>query len=109
MYAIIETGGKQYRVEPDEIMSVEKLAAEPGDVVEFDKVALLRDEAQVLVGAPWVEGAKVTARVLAHGKDRKIVVFNYKAKENLKRKQGHRQVHTRVKVESITVAEKVEG
>ena len=109
MYAIIETGGKQYRVEPDEVMSVEKLAAQPGDMVEFDRVALVSDEGNVQVGAPWVEGAKVVARVLAHGKDPKITVFTYKAKENYKRKKGHRQRHTRVRVESITMAEKAEG
>ncbi len=104
MYAIIETGGKQYRVEPDEVMAVEKLAAEPGDVIEFDKVALISNEGQVQVGAPWLTGAKVTARVLAHGKDPKVTVFTFKAKENYKRRKGHRQVHTRVKVESITMA-----
>ncbi len=109
MYAIIETGGKQYRVEPDEVMSVEKLAAQPGDVVEFDRVALVSDEGDVRVGMPWVEGAKVVARVLAHGKDPKITVFTFKAKENYKRKKGHRQRHTRVQVESITVAGKTEG
>lgn len=103
MYAIIETGGKQYRVEPEEVMAVEKLAAEPGTVVEFDQVALISNEGQVQVGAPWVAGAKVTARVLAHGKDPKVTVFTYKAKENYKKKKGHRQVHTRVKVESITM------
>jgi large subunit ribosomal protein L21 len=106
MYAIIETGGKQYRVEPDEVMSVEKLAAQPGDTVEFDRVALVSNEGEVRVGKPWVEGAKVVARVLAHGKDPKITVFTYKAKENYKRKKGHRQLHTRVRVESITGAGK---
>ncbi len=106
MYAIIETGGKQYRVEPDEVMSVEKLAAQPGDMVEFDRVALVSDGGEVRVGAPWVDGAKVVARVLAHGKDPKITVFTYKAKENYKRKKGHRQPHTRVRVESITMAGK---
>ena len=105
MYAIIETGGKQYRVEPDEVFSVEKLDVAKGDVVEFDKVALIQDEGKVLVGKPWVEGAKVVCRVLkAEGKDRKVVIFTYKAKDNVKRRKGHRQRFTQVKVEQIAVA-----
>jgi len=104
MYAIIETGGKQYRVEPDEVLMVEKLEAAPGDSVDFDKVALVQDEGNIQVGAPWVAGAKVTCRVLAHGRDRKVVVFTYKAKKNYKRKKGHRQSFTRVKVEKIATA-----
>ncbi len=109
MYAIIQSGGKQYRVEPNEVFSVEKLAAAPGDVVEFDQVALVQDEGTIQVGAPWVEGAKVTGRVLSHGRDRKVVVFNYKAKKNYKRRKGHRQPFTQVKVESIAMAGKTEG
>ena len=91
MYAIIETGGKQYRVEPNEVFAIEKLGVENGDTVEFDKVALVRDEDKIIVGKPWIEGAKVVCRVLkAEGKDRKIVVFTYKAKSNYKRRKGHR-------------------
>lgn len=102
MYAIIETGGKQYRVAPDEVFMVEKLDVANGDVVEFDKVALIENEGAVHVGKPWVEGAKVVCRVLkAEGKDRKVVVFTYKAKENIKRRKGHRQRFTQVKVEQI--------
>ena len=105
MYAIIETGGKQYRVEPDEVFMVEKLDVANGDVVEFDKVALVENEGAVHVGKPWVEGAKVVCRVLkAEGKDRKVVIFTYKAKENIKRKKGHRQRFTQVKVEQIAMA-----
>jgi len=110
MYAIIETGGKQYRVAPDEVFMVEKLDAANGDVVEFDKVALVQDEGTVHLGKPWVEGAKVVCRVLkAEGKDRKIVIFTYKAKENIKRKKGHRQRFTQVKVERIAMAGGTEG
>ena len=109
MYAIIETGGKQYRVEPNEIFAVEKLDVEDGATVEFDKVALVQDEGKVVVGRPWVEGAKVVCRVLkAEGKDRKIVVFTYKAKSNYKRRKGHRQRFTQVKVEQIAVAPAME-
>jgi large subunit ribosomal protein L21 len=105
MYAVIETGGKQYRVEPNEVFAVEKLDVANGDVVEFDKVALIQDEGKVLVGRPWVEGAKVVCRVLkAEGKDRKVVVFTFKAKKNVKRKKGHRQRFTQVKVEQIQMA-----
>jgi len=103
MYAIVETGGKQYRVAPAEDVFVEKLAAEPGEVVELDRVALVEEDGNVSVGTPWVEGAKVTCRVVAHGKGRKVDVFTYKAKENIKRKMGHRQQYTRLRVEKISV------
>ena len=110
MYAIIETGGKQYRVAPDEVFAVEKLDVADGDVVEFDKVALVQEEGAVHVGRPWVEGAKVVCRVLkAEGKDRKVVVFTYKAKENIRKRKGHRQRFTRVKVEQIALAGRTEG
>lgn len=102
MYAIVEAGGKQYRVEPDEVMAVEKLAAEPGETVEFDRVALVERNGKVQVGTPWVKGAKVVCRVVSHGRGRKIDVFRYKAKEDYKRKLGHRQPYTRLRVEKIT-------
>jgi len=102
MFAIVETGGKQYRVEPDAEFMVEKLAAEPGEVVELDRVALVERNGKVKVGSPWVSGAKVTCRVLSHGRGPKLDVFFFKAKENIKRKLGHRQAHTRLRVEKIT-------
>ena len=104
MYAILETGGKQYRVTPEQDLVVEKLEAERGQVVEFDRVALVERDGKVTVGTPWVKNAKVTCRVLDHGKGPKVVVFFYKAKENLKRKKGHRQPCTRLRVEKITVS-----
>ena len=103
MYAVIKTGGKQYRIEPDEIFAVEKLSAGPGDQVEFDQVALVEQKGKVVVGTPWVKGAKVTCRVLSQTRGRKIRVFNYKAKENIKRSRGHRQSYTQLKVEKITL------
>jgi large subunit ribosomal protein L21 len=103
MYAILETGGKQYRVEPDVEVTVEKLAAEPGDTVEFDRVALVERDGKVKVGTPWVTGAKVKCRVLSHGRGRKIDVFFFKAKENVKRSRGHRQSYTRLRIEKINV------
>jgi large subunit ribosomal protein L21 len=102
MYAILETGGKQYRVEPETEINVERLAVEPGDSVEFDRVALVDRDGEAKVGTPWVEGAKVKCRVLSHGRGRKIDVFFFKAKENLKRSRGHRQSYTRLRVESIS-------
>ena len=103
MYAILETGGKQYRAEPDAELTVEKLAAEPGQVLEFDRVALVERQGNVRVGTPWVKGAKVTCRVVSHGRGRRLDVFTFKSKENVKRKRGHRQSYTRLRVEKITV------
>jgi len=102
MYAIIEAGGSQHRVEPDQELTVEKLTAAPGDTVEFEQVALVEREGEVKVGAPYVKGAKVTCRVVSHGRGPKIDVFFYKARENLKRSKGHRQPYTRLRVEKIT-------
>jgi len=102
MYAIVETGGKQYRVEPDEMVAVEKLAAQPGETVELNQVVLVERDGKVKVGTPWVRGAKVVCRVVSHGRGRKIDVFRYKAKEDFKRKLGHRQGYTRLRVEKIT-------
>jgi large subunit ribosomal protein L21 len=103
MYAILETGGKQYRAAPQDEIIVEKLAAEPGQTVEFDRVALVEQDGNVTVGTPWVAEARVTCRVLAHAKGPKVDVFFYKAKENLKRAMGHRQSYTRLRVEKISV------
>ena len=103
VYAIVETGGKQYRVEPEEIFRTEKLKAEPGEKVELERVALVERNGKVRGGAPWVKGARVSCRVICHGRGRKIDVFTYKAKENIKRKMGHRQSYTQLLVEKITV------
>lgn len=100
MYAIIETGGKQIRVEQGQVIYVEKLNAEAGETVTFDKVLFVGGEA-VKVGAPTVEGATVTAKVEKQGKQKKITVFKYKAKKNNRRKQGHRQPYTKLVVEAI--------
>jgi large subunit ribosomal protein L21 len=104
MYAIIVSGGKQYRVAPDQVVAVEKLTAAPGDTIVFDQVALVANDSATQVGRPWVEGAKVTCRVLSHGRGRKVEVFTYKAKDNSKRNRGHRQSYTSLKVEKISVA-----
>ena len=101
MYAIIKTGGKQYKVAEGETIMVEKLAGNEGDSVVFDQVLAVVNDGDVRVGKPLVEGAKVTAKVEAQGKERKILVFKYKAKSNYRRRQGHRQPFTKVTIEKI--------
>ncbi|WP_028775554.1 50S ribosomal protein L21 [Shimazuella kribbensis] len=101
MYALIETGGKQYRVEKDSVLFIEKLDAAEGDTVTFEKVLLVSGEGNVQVGSPLVANAKVTGKVVKHGRSKKITVFKYKPKKNYKKKQGHRQPFTRVVIESI--------
>ena len=101
MYAIIKTGGKQYRVQEGANIFVEKLDADVDSNVVFDQVLAVVNDGDVKVGAPVVEGAKVTAKVLAQGKEKKILVFKYKAKSNYRRRQGHRQPFTKVSIEKI--------
>lgn len=101
MYAIIETGGKQYKVQEGDVVFVEKLNAEEGDAVNFDKVLLMSSDSGVTPGKPFVEGAKVEGTVLAQGKAKKIVVFKYKPKKNIRKKQGHRQPFTKVQINKI--------
>lgn len=100
MYAVIETGGKQYKVEIGSILFVEKLNAEADSTVNF-KVIALGGEDGLKVGTPYLEGATVTGKVLKNGKSKKITVFTYKSKKNEKRKMGHRQPYTKVQIESI--------
>ena len=101
MYAVIEACGKQYKVTKGDVVFFEKLEAEEGKKVTFDKVVLLSNEGKVEVGAPYVKGIKVEGKVVAHGKAKKIVVFKYKAKKNYRRKQGHRQPYTKVEITAI--------
>ena len=101
MYAIIESGGKQYRVQEGDKIVVEKLAVEEGQEVAFERVLTVVKDGEVLVGAPVVAGAKVVAKVVEHGKGKKILVFKYKAKSNYRRRQGHRQPFTQVVIEKI--------
>ncbi|CAM3110691.1 50S ribosomal protein L21 [Filibacter tadaridae] len=102
MYAIIETGGKQIKVEKGQEIIIEKVAGEAKDVVTFDKVLFVGGE-DVKVGAPFVEGATVTAKVVNQGRGKKITVFKYKAKKNYKRKQGHRQPFTKLVIDGINL------
>ncbi|WP_077368068.1 50S ribosomal protein L21 [Anaerosalibacter sp. Marseille-P3206] len=101
MYAVIETGGKQYRVQEGDTIFVEKLNHSEGEKVAFDKVLFVSKENDVVVGKPYVEGAKVEGTVLEQGKGKKVVVFRYKSKKDYRKKQGHRQPYTKVKVEKI--------
>ena len=100
MYAIVTTGGKQYKACQDEIINVEKLDAKVGDKINLD-VLMLVDGDKVTNGNPLVKNAEVVAEVLEHGKEDKIVVFKYKAKKNYRRKQGHRQPFTALKIVSV--------
>ncbi len=100
MYAIIETGGKQYKVAKDDVINVEKLNAKVGDKVNLNVLMLVND-GKVTNGNPYVESAKVVAEVVEQGKADKIVVFKYKAKKNYRRKQGHRQPYTALKILSV--------
>ena len=100
MFAIIKTGGKQYKVSEGDVIKVEKIEAEAGDKIEFDQVLIVAGD-DVKVGSPVVEGAKVSAEVLDQKKDKKIVIFKFKAKKNYRKKKGHRQPYTLVKIEKI--------
>jgi large subunit ribosomal protein L21 len=101
MYAIIETGGKQYKVENGDVISVEKLGVEAGKKVTFDKVLVMNDDKAVKIGNPYLEGTTVEGKVVENGKAPKVVVFKYKPKKDSKTKQGHRQPYTLVEINKI--------
>ena len=101
MYAVIETGGKQYRVQAGDVVSVEKLGLLEGEKYEFDKVVMVAGEEGLTVGKPYVEGATVKATVLAEGRGPKVVVYKYKAKKGSAKKNGHRQAFTKLVIDEI--------
>ena len=101
MYAVIATGGKQYRVAEGDVLFVEKLAGELDEQVVFSDVLTVVADGSVKLGTPYLAGAKVTAKVLKQGKDKKILVYKYKSKANYRRRQGHRQPYTKVSIEKI--------
>ena len=103
MHAIIETGGKQYKVTEGDTLFIEKLASEAGENVTFEKVLAVIDGDKITVGTPVVEGAKVDASVVKNGKGKKVIVFKYKPKKGYRRKQGHRQPYTKVTIGKISV------
>ena len=100
MYAIIATGGKQYKVQQGDVVFIEKLDAEAGSTVTFDKVLVVGGE-DFKVGAPYVDGATVTASVAKQGKAKKVIVYKYKSKKGYHKKQGHRQPYTKVEIKAI--------
>jgi len=115
MYAVIVTGGKQYRVSPGEVVKVELLEGEPGKEVVFDRILMVSGR-EILVGTPQVEGAKVVGEVVKQGKADKVIVFKYRRRKHYQKKQGHRQHYTAVRIKEIMVgdqpvkdAEKVEA
>ncbi len=101
MYAVIQTGGKQYRVQQGDVIFVEKIDSQADEAVTFDQVLLVGDGEATKIGAPTVAGAKVEGKVLAQVKGKKIVVYKYKAKKNERKKQGHRQPYTKVQITAI--------
>ena len=101
MYAVMETGGKQYRVQVGDVIFVEKLDCEADSKVTLDKIVMVSGDDGVKVGAPYVDGASVEATVLKNGKSKQITVFTYKSKKNEKRKMGHRQPYTQVRIDTI--------
>ena len=110
MYAIIESCGRQYKVAEGDVVFFEKLDAEEGKKVTFDKVILVSNDKKIDVGAPYVKGIKVEGKVVSHGKGKKILVYKYKAKKNYRRTQGHRQPYTKVEITKIKMpAEKAEA
>ena len=100
MYAVIETGGKQYRVQPGDTVVVETLPGESGDAVEFSRVLLISDDESVAVGRPVIEGARVTGQIVEQGLGEKLTVYKFKRK-NYRKRNGHRQQYTAVKIESV--------
>ena len=103
MYAVIESGGKQHRVAPGENVALEKLAGEVGDTISFDKVLLTSDGDNVSVGKPYLENVTVEGHITLHDRQRKIIVFKYKKRKNYRRKRGHRQHFTLVRIDNIKV------
>ncbi|MCL6456487.1 MAG: 50S ribosomal protein L21 [Gorillibacterium sp.] len=101
MYAIFETGGKQYKVQEGDVLLIERLTAAEGETVTFDRVLAVSNDSGLTIGAPLLAGATVSAKVAKHDKAKKIVVFKYKAKKNYRRKQGHRQPFTQIVIDKI--------
>ena len=102
MYAVLKTGGKQYKVEEGDVLKIEKISGEVGTSVSFEKVLMFFDGEKVRVGAPLLDGISVSGHIIEQNKAKKILVFKYKRRKRYRRKQGHRQPYTAVKIDSIT-------
>ena len=101
MYAVIETGGKQYRVEPGETVVVETLPGDTGDTVEFNRVLLISNDDAVAVGRPAIDGATVTGEIVEHGLGEKLIVYKFKRRKNQRKRNGHRQAYTSVSIQTV--------
>jgi large subunit ribosomal protein L21 len=104
MYALIKTGGKQYKVAPGTVLRVEKMLAEAGSHVEFNEVLMVVNGDETKIGTPWVDGGKVTATVQTHGRDKKIKIIKFRRRKHYRRQMGHRQYYTEVKIMDILAA-----
>jgi large subunit ribosomal protein L21 len=102
-YAVFKTGGKQYRVKPGDTLDVEKIPVVVDSVAEFSEVLAISDGGEITIGSPFIPGAKVLAEVQSHYKDRKIIVFKYKAKTRYRRKKSHRQTYTRILIQDVKI------
>jgi large subunit ribosomal protein L21 len=110
MYAILESGGLQFKVEEGEKLKIPKLEAKPGEKITFDKILLIsRDEKEPLIGMPYLENAKISAEVLSTGKEAKITVYKFKRRVKYRRKKGHRQEYTQVKINKISTPRKTKS
>ena len=103
MYAVIKTGGKQHKVAEGEILKVEKLKASEGEPVDITDVRLIEKDGEVTLGSPFIEGAKVTAKILRHGKEDKVTIIKMKRRKDYRKKQGHRQNYSEIQIEQISV------
>ena len=103
MYAVIKTGGKQHKVAEGEILKVEKLKASEGEPVDITDVLVIEKDGEVTLGSPFIEGAKVTAKILRHGKEDKVTIIKMKRRKDYRKKQGHRQNYSEIQIEQISV------
>ena len=101
MYAVIKTGGKQYRVSEGDLVRIEKVSGEIGELIEFEEVLLIAQDYQLDIGRPHLKDSKVIGEIVEHGKDKKIVIFKSKRRKGYRKKQGHRQQHTVLKIKEI--------
>lgn len=104
MYAVVKTGGKQYRVAAGDTLKVEKLDGEPGQTIQLDEVLMVNTGGEILLGQPRVAGASVAAEILEQDRDRKVIVFKYRRRKRYRRKNGHRQMYTQLKITGIDAA-----
>ena len=101
MYAVIKTGGKQYRVAKEQIIKIERLDGEPGQSIDFEEVLMISDGGNIQVGSPLVSGAKVKAEVVEHGRSKKVEILKFKRRKHHMKRQGHRQGYTKIKITDI--------